>query len=160
MPIMDSELLFGESQSIAGTAGTSTTSTNVVYIPQVNDHTGTAQNDRPFVSQKLNWNCVVEDEELLSVTAGSSTITFDLYAHTAETGVTTSGTKIATKVITATNASTHPDGTQLFSDPLPVEIVKPYLETDATISTQELSTGKVTQWIGNAIQQGGEHGAL
>jgi hypothetical protein len=139
--------------SIAAAAGANTDSTNIVYIPQVNDHTGTAGNDRPNVSQNLNLNIVVEDEDLVAAVNGS-VLTFALYADTDATTVTTDGDVIITRDITANTTSAQPDGTQLFSIPLPVETFNPYLQLNVAVATQNLSTGKITAWIGNAIQQG------
>ena len=159
MPIMDEQLLFCESMSIAGSAGTATTSTDLVYIPQVKDHTGTSQNDRPFLNQNLNLNCVVEDEDMLAAADGSI-VTFALYADTDATTVSTDGDVIITQAITENTPSDHPDGTQLFSVPIPISTMNPYLELKVSVATQALSTGKITAWIGPPIQQGGEHGAL
>lgn len=159
MSIMDAELLLCESQSIAATAGGSTTSTNVIYIPQVNDHTDTASNDRPNVSDRLHLNVVVEDEDLLAAVDGS-VVTIALYNDT-DAVPTTGGDVIITKDITVnTPAVNYVDGTQIMSTPLPSTLLKPYFGLLSSVATQDLSTGKITAWIGTPIQQGGEHGAL
>ena len=152
MPIMDAELVFAESTSIAASAAGSTVLTDVVTIPQVNDHTDTAQNDRPNVSGRLHWNCVVEDEDLLAAVDGS-VLTFELYNDT-DTTPTTGGDAILTHTVTANTPTDQPDGTQLFSIPLPVGQLKPYYGVKVSVATQDLSTGKVTSWIGGPIQQG------
>ena len=125
----------------------------------LHDHTGTARNDRPNVSGDLHLNCVVEDEDMLASVDGSA-VTFELFADTDATTVTTDGDAIVTKLITENTPTEHPDGTQLFCIPLPIDTFKAYLELLVTIATQELATGKITAWIGPPIQQGGEHGAL
>ena len=53
MPIMDAQLLICESMSIAAAAGAHTHGTNIVYIPQVKNHKGTAINDSPNNSGRL-----------------------------------------------------------------------------------------------------------
>lgn len=159
MPIMDSHLLLCESQSIAGNSGTSTDSTNIIYIPQVKDHTGTSRDDRPNVSGRLHLNVVVEDEDLAAA-ADSSVVTIALYADTDDTTVTTDGTVILTKNISVTQTTNYPDGTQVMCIPLPIGTFDQYLQLKSTKATQNLSTGKITAWIGPPIQQGGEHGAL
>lgn len=159
MPIMDAQLLFSESQSIAGNAGTSTESTNIVYIPKVLDHLGASQNDRYFVNHNLFLNVVVEDTALLAAVDGC-VLTIALYADTDATTVTTDGDIILTKNFTCNTPADQGDGYVLMSVPLPVETMKPYLAVKYTKATQNLSAGAVTAWIGTSIQQGGEHGNL
>jgi hypothetical protein len=149
---MDAELVFGESESIAASAAGSTVLDGIVTMPQVKDHKDTLQNDRPNVSGRLHWNCVVEDEDLLAAVDGS-VLTFELYNDT-DTTPATGGDAILTHVVTENTPSEHPDGTQLFSIPLPVGQLKPYYATKVSVATQDLSTGKVTCWIGGPIQQG------
>ncbi|MFA5706617.1 MAG: hypothetical protein WDA41_09710 [Candidatus Neomarinimicrobiota bacterium] len=152
MPIMDKELTFCEALDIAGVSGTDTTGTYEVYIPQVKNHKGAAIDDSPNNSGRLFWNCVVEDADLLAGTDGS-TIKCDLWCHSA-TGAVDSGSIILTKTITANTPTDHPDGTLLFSLPLPAGQLDQYFEVEFTIGVQTLSTGKVTSWIGGPVQQG------
>lgn len=153
MPIMDAETLLCESMSIAASAGGSTDSTNIVYFPQVKDHKNDDMNQRPNVSGNLHLNIVVEDEDMLAAVDGS-VVTFALYADTDATTVTTDGDVIITRNVTENTPSEHTDGTQLFCIPLPVEQIKPYLQLKVSVATQNLSTGKITAWIGPPIQQG------
>lgn len=153
MPIMDDQLLLCEAQSIAAAAGSSTVSTNVIYLPQVRDHKAALMNDRPNVSDRLHLNIVVEDEDLLAAVNGS-VVTFELYNDT-DAVPTTGGDVIVTKAITENTPTEHPDGTQICSIPLPADQLKPYFGLKTSIATQALSTGKITAWIGGPIQQGG-----
>jgi hypothetical protein len=151
--IMDSQLLFSEAQSIAGTSGTSTTSTNEVYIPKVKDHKGSDMSDRYNVSGRLFWNCVVEDEDLQAA-GDSCALTIELYNHTA-TGAVASGSAIDSVVLSVANTSIdYPDGSLLFSRELPVTQLSPYFEVKYGRATQNLSKGKVTCWIGGPVHQG------
>jgi len=150
---MDSQLLLCEAQSVAGNAGTSTVSSNVIYLPQVVDHKNVAMNDRPNVSDRLHLNIVVEDEDLLAEVDGC-VITFALYNDT-DAVPTTGGDVIASVAITENTPTEHPDGTQICCIPLPVGQLKPYFGLLSTKATQNLSTGKITAWIGGPIQQGG-----
>lgn len=151
MPIMDKELLFCESMSIAAAAAASTIATNVVYLPQVKDHKGSDVNNTINNTQRMCLNCVVEDEDMLAAVDGS-VVTFELYNDT-DAVPTTGGDVIITKAITENTPSEHPDGTQLFSIPLPLGKLKPYFGLKIGVATQELSTGKITAWIGPATQQ-------
>lgn len=148
----DSQLVFATAVSIAASAAGSTVLTDVVYIPQVNDHKGTAMNDRPNVSGSLFWNCIVDGENMLAAVDGS-VVTFELYADSDSTP-TTGGTVILTKAITENTPTDHPDGTQLFCIPLPIGQFGPYLGVKVSVATQDLSTGKVSCWIGPPLQQG------
>lgn len=152
MPIMDDQLLFCEELDISGVSGTDTTGTSEIYIPQVKNFKGTAIDDSPNNGGGLYWNCVVEGADLLAGTDGS-TIKCDLWNHSA-TGAVDSGSIILTKTITANTPTDHPDGTQLFSIPLPAGSLDQYFEVEFTIGAQTLSTGKVSSWIGGPIQQG------
>lgn len=153
MPIMDAQLLLCESMSIAAAAGASTKSTNVIYIPPGVDHQGAAVDDRYNVSQRLNLNIVVEDEDLLAAVDGS-VVTFELFNDDSATPVDL-GVAIATHALTENTPTEHPDGTQICSIPLPVGQLEAYFELKVSIATQDLSTGKITAWIGGPIQQGG-----
>ena len=152
MPIMDSQLLFCEELDINGVSGTDTDGTNEIEIPQIKNFKGTAINDSPNNSGKLFWNCVVEGADLLAGTDGS-TIKCDLYNHSAA-GAVASGSIILSKTITANTPSEHPDGTLLFSLALPAGALGPFFQIEFTIGVQTLSTGKVTSWIRNSVQQG------
>lgn len=150
---MDSQLLFSEAQSIVGNDGTATTSTNEVYVPQVLDHKGSSMNDRPNVSGKLFWNCVVEDQDLQAEVDGC-VLTVSLYNHTA-TGAVASGSPIDEVSFTINNSAVaYPDGSKLFSRAIPVGQLSPYFEVKYAKATQNLSSGKVTCWIGPQIQEG------
>jgi len=153
MSIMDAELLLCQELSIAAAAANHTHSTNIIYIPQVKDHKGSAMDDRPNVSGKLNLNIVVEGEDLLAAVDGS-VITFALYNDAGATPVDSGGDVIITHAITENTPTEHPDGTQICSIPLPSGQLHPYFELLASIATQTLSTGKITAWIGGPIQQG------
>lgn len=156
MPIMDSQLLFSEAQDISANSGASTDSTNEVYIPKANDHTGTARADRPNVSGDLYLNLVVEDEAWAGNTA---VITITLYHHTA-TGAVASGAILMTLPTITLDANGLADGYMIGSYPLPQGAINPYLEMNYAVATANLTAGKVTAWIGPPMQQGGEHGAL
>jgi hypothetical protein len=149
---MDNELVLCEELDISGVSGTDTNSTNEIYIPQIKNHKGASIDDSPNNSGRLFWNCVVEGADLLAGTDGS-TIQCDLYNHSA-TGAVAGGVIILTKTITANTPTDHPKGTQLFSLALPAGPLDQYFEAEFTIGGQTLTTGKVTSWIGNAIQQG------
>lgn len=158
MSIMDSQLLLCEAQDITTAVGT-VVGENVIYLPQVNDHTGIARNDRPNVSSNLHLNVVVEDVDLLAAVDGC-TVTIALMNDT-DSVPTTGGDVIITKTITVNEpAVNYVDGTQIMSVPLPVELLKPYFGILFTIAVQNLAAGSITAWIGTPIQQGGEHGAL
>lgn len=153
MSIMDAQLVFCESQSIAGTAGTNTDSVDVIQLPQVLDHKNAAMNDRPNVSGRLCLNIVVEDENLAAA-ANNCDLTFRLYHHTAPTGITAAGKQVLEHVIAVAQVSNYPDGTKICSIPLPIRQLEPYLILNAARATQALSTGKITAWIGPAAQEG------
>jgi len=153
--MMDKDMVFLESVSIAGAAATHKHSTDIVRIPAVKDHKGSAMDDRPNVSGKLYWNCVVEDEDLLASVDGS-VITFYLYNGDTGTNplVDNGGAAIDSVAITENTPTEHPKGTLLFSRALPQGQLHEYYDVYATVATQELATGKVTSWIGTAVQQG------
>jgi hypothetical protein len=153
MGVRDDDLDLCSALDISGVATTSTDSTDWVHIPQVKDHKDTSVNDRPNVSGRLHWNCVVDGADLLAGTDGSI-ITFTLHADTDATSITTDGDVILTKAITANTPADQADGTYLFSIPLPVDQFNPYLQMKAVISVQTLSTGSIASWIGTPIQQG------
>ena len=155
MPIMDSQLIFCEALSIAGAAATHKHGTNIVYIPQVKNHKGTSIDDSPNNSGKLFWNVVVEDEALLAAVDGS-VITFYLYNGDTGTNplIDNSGVVILSKEITENTPTEHPDGTLILSMPLPAGQLHLYFDIYVTVATQELSTGKITSWIGTSVQQG------
>lgn len=156
MPIMDSQLLLGESQDVSANSGNSVDSTNEIYIPAVLDHTGTSRSDRPNTSNRLYFNAVVED----TAWAGNgAAITVTLYHHTA-TGAVAGGAILITAPVITLGASGLPDGYQLFSIPLPQGIINPYLEANLAVASANLTAAGITWWIGGPIQQGGEHGAL
>ena len=163
MPIMDAELLFGESIDAGSTsAGSSVISTNNVYIPQVTDHLGSSTNDRPNVSGGLHLNVVVEDE-VVAGSGGTSAITINLANSTAaitNSNLASADTILSTVISADASGSNYPDGTQVMSVPLPTTILKPYFAVGFTAATKAIATGKFTAWIGGPIQQGGEHGAL
>ncbi len=155
MPIMDSQLIMCEAMSIAGAAATHKHGTNIIYVPQVKNHKGTAIDDSPNNSGKLFWNVVVEDEDLLAAVDGS-VISLTLYNGATGTNplIDNSGVAILTKDITENTPTEHPDGTLLLSIPLPAGPLEPYFDIYIAVATQELSTGKITSWIGNSVQQG------
>ena len=155
MPIMDSELLICESMSIAANANAHVHGTNIVYIPQVKDHKGTAIDDSPNNSGRLFWNVVVEDEDMLAAADGS-VVTFYLYNGATGTNplVDNSGVAIASIAITENTPTEHPDGTLICSIPLPAGQLEQYFDIYVTVATQALSTGKITSWIGGPVQQG------
>ncbi len=157
MPVMDSLLLFGESQTIASTAsGATAISTNNVYIPQVYDHKGSAMNDRVNGSGKLFCNMVVEDTAL-DTGGGSATVTCKLVNHTAEITASTlaSADILLSKAITVdASAANYPDGAQIMCMALPLGQLKPYFATAYTVATKTVTAGKITAWIGPPMQQG------
>ena len=156
MPIMDAELLFSEGQDMATTSGVTISSTNIVHIPQVKDHTDTSRNDRPGVSRDNCLNMVVEDEAFVG---SGAVLQFGLYEHTASGSIVASGNLILQSDVTL-GAAGLPDGTQIASIPLPVGIIEPFLQVGMTVTTASVTAGFLTAWIGPPIQQGGEHGAL
>jgi hypothetical protein len=144
--MIDSQLVLMDTQDISGIATATVVGEDVVYIPQGVDHTGTAENDRVNVSDRLHWNVIVEDTDLLAAVDGC-VLTIALYNDT-DVVPTTGGDVILTKDITVnTPAVNYVAGTQVLSIPLPHGPLKP-------IATQDLSTGALTSWIGHAIQQG------
>ena len=155
MPIMDDQLVFCESMSIAANAGAHVHGTNLVYIPQVKNHKGAAIDDSPNNSGRLFWNVVVEDEDMLAAVDGS-VVTFSLY--NGDTGsnplVDNGGVAIASIAITENTPSEHKDGTLICSIPLPAGQLHPYFDVYVTVATQNLSAGKITSWIGGPVQQG------
>lgn len=155
MPIMDNDLVMCESMSIAAVAAAHVHGTNIINIPKAKNFKGVSVNDRPNVSGKLYWNVVVEDEALLASVDGS-VVTFYLYNGAVGTNplVDNSGTAILSKVITANTPTEHPDGTLILSMPLPADQLEEYFDTYVTVGTQNLSTGKITSWIGGPVQQG------
>lgn len=160
---MDAQLLFGEAIDVGSTsAAASVISTNNVYIPKVTDHLGSSQNDRPNVSGDLHLNVVVEDE-VAAGSGGTSAVTINLANSTAaitNSNLASADTLLSTVISADASGSNYPDGTQVCSIPLPTTILKEYFAVGFTVATKALATGKFTAWIGNAIQQGGEHGAL
>ena len=148
MPIMDSELLLCEAQSIAGVATTTTVSTNVIDTGALVDHKN-ASLQQSIMSGKMCWNCVVEDENMLAAVDGS-VVTFRLFDDS-DTTPTTGGRQILEFAVTENTPTEHPDGTKLFSIPLPAMPLSRYLGMSTNIATQDLSTGKVSAWIGPAI---------
>lgn len=157
MPIMDSQLLFGESIDLGSTAsGATKLSTNGVYLPQVYDHVNTAGNDRPNVSGRLYCNMVVEDEAL-DTGGGNATVTCKLLNHTAEITASNlaSCDTIITKAITVdASAANYPDGAQIMCTEVPNGQLKPYFAVGFTVATKTVTSGKVTAWLGPPIQQG------
>jgi len=154
--ILDENLVFSESQDISGNAGTTENSTSEVYIPRGVDHKGTAANSRYNVSGKLFFNGVCEDTDLAAA-ADSCALKIELFNHSA-TGAVSGGAAILTVDLTiaqvASIANKQKDGSLLFSVPLPVTQLAPYFEVKYSRATQNLSTGKVTVWIGGAPQLG------
>lgn len=153
--IMDSELLICESMSIVANAGAHVHGTNIIYVPQVKNHKGTAIDDSPNNSGRLYWNVVVEDTSLVAA-APSADVTFYLYNGDTGTNplVDNSGVVIASIAITETTTTTHPDGTLICSIPLPAGQLHPYFDIYVTVATQNLSAGAITSWIGGPVQQG------
>jgi hypothetical protein len=149
---MDSTLLLCEAQSIATTAGAAATvSTNVIDLGAHIDHKGNSIDSRTNTTGALALNIVVEDEAILAVTNGA-VVTFRLFDDT-DTLPTTGGRQILEFAITATTTPAHPDGTQICSLPLPAIALSRYLGMATSVTTQDLSTGKVTAWIGPVTQQ-------
>lgn len=155
MPIMDKEMVLCESMSIAASATAHVHGTNIVYIPQVKNFKGTAIDDSPNNSGRLFWNVVVEDEDMLAAVDGS-VVTFYLYNGATGTNplVDNSGVAIASIAITENTPTEHPDGTLICSIPLPAGQLEQYFDIYVTVATQNLSTGKITSWIGGPVQQG------
>ena len=153
--IMDSQIVLAESESIAANAGNHKHFTNIVRIPAVVDHKGVAMDDRYNVSGRLYWNCVVEDQDMEAAVDGSI-VTFYLYNGATGTNplIDNAGVPIDSVAITENTPSEHPDGTLLFSRALPATQLKEYFDLYVTVGTQNLSTGKVTCWIGGPVQQG------
>lgn len=150
--ILDAQQIFSDVQDITNNAGASATSTNSIDLGALVDHTGASLQSKINVSGRTHWNCVVEDVALLAAVDGA-VITFELYHHTAVDAVA-SGAVYASTTITANTPTDHPDGTQLFSIPLPVGDINRYLECKYSIATQNLSAGSITCWLGGPIQQG------
>ena len=153
--IMDDQLKFCESFSIAANAGNHVHGTNIVRISNVKDHKGVTVKDRPNVSGRLYWNVVVEDEDMLAAVDGSI-VTFYLYNGATGTNplIDNAGVVIDSVVITENTPSEHKDGTLLFSRAIPQGQLEEYFDIYVTVGTQHLSTGKVTAWIGGPVQQG------
>lgn len=149
----DAQLIFTTAQAISGSANDVIVLTDQILINQVKSGlTGSLGDDRPNVSGKLHWNCIVDGADLLAAVDGC-VITFRLYADSDSTP-TTGGTVIDTFAITENTPSEHLDGSYLFSRALPHGTFGPYLGVTATLTVQNLTTGKVTSWIGPPLQQG------
>lgn len=155
--IRDAELILCEQESIAGSAGSSKISTNVLDLGQVQDCVGALQNDRVNVSNRLLLNVVVEGEALVAAVDGCI-VTLELY-NDADNVPTSGGDIIITKAITVNTAGV-PIGTQLASIALPFGQLKPFIGLKASIAAQNLSSGKISAWIGTGMQQGGKIGQL
>ncbi len=153
--MQDKQLVFFESTSIAANAAAHVHPGDIVYIPAVKDHKGSAMDDRPNTSGRLYWNMVVEDEDMLAAADGSA-VTISLYNGDTGTAplIDNGGVVIDSVTITENTPSEHPDGTLLFSRPLPQGQLHPYFDVYVSVATQNLSTGKVTSWIGPPVQQG------
>lgn len=147
---MDAELVFGESMAIGTTAGT-TVFTNVIDLGAIIDHKGASLQNRINLGDNMALNIVVEDADILAAVDGS-VVTFRLYDDT-DTVPTTGGRQLLEFAITANTPTEHPDGTQICSLPLPAMKVNRYLGMSVEIATQNLSTGKVTAWLGSVAQQ-------
>jgi hypothetical protein len=148
--MMDAQWTFCKSMSIAGNAGTATDATDCVDMGQHYDHNGVAKDDNPNVSGKNFFNVIVEDEAL-DAAVNNCALTITLHADTDTTTPTTDGDIIITKNITVTASSSHPAGTVLLRQSLPVEAMNKVLAVKFTRATQNLSTGKVTAWIGTQM---------
>ncbi len=153
--IMDDQLLICESTSIAAAAAAHVHLTNIIYLPQVYDYKKTAMDDYPNISGRLYWNCVVEDEDMLAAVDGS-VVTFYLYNGDTGTNplVDNGGVAIDSVAITENTPSEHKDGTLLFSRQVPIGQLHPYFDLYVTVATQDLSTGKITCWLGGPVQGG------
>lgn len=145
--MMDSEFVFSEAQDING-SGQTIVSTNVVDTGAYVDHKNNTLSQQ-IMSGKMCLNCVVEDADLLAAVDGCA-LTIRLYDDT-DTTPTTGGRQILEFPLTVDTPSNYPDGTKLFSLPLPAMPLSRYLGVSYQIATQVLSTGKVTTWIGPAI---------
>lgn len=155
MPIMDNDFVMCEEKSIVANAGAHVHGTNVVTIPKVKDFKGADMKDRPNVSGRLYWNVVVEDADILAAVNGA-TVTFYLYNGATGTNplIDNGGAAILSRAITANTPTGHPDGTLICSIPLPSGQLEEYYDTYVTVAGQNLSTGKITSWIGGPVQQG------
>ena len=151
MPIMDKELLLCESFGIAATSGNSVLSTNVIYLPQVNNFKGTAVADMPNVSGNLHLNIVCEDESL--VAASTTNVALALYNDDNATPAT-AGSAVVTCTISQGATGGYTDGKQICSIALPAGQLKQYYQLKVTPATANLTAGKITAWIGGPIQQG------
>ena len=155
MPIMDNELFICEEMSIVANAGAHIHGTNIIYLPEIKNFKGTSKDDSPNVSGRLFWNVVVEGADILAAVDGA-TVTFSLYNGATGTNpiVDNGGVAILSKAINENTPSEHPDGTQILSIPLPNGQLYEYFDIYVTVAGQNLSTGKITSWIGGPIQQG------
>lgn len=153
--MMDAQLVFCESMSIAATAGSHVHSTNMVSLPATYNFKGTAMDDSPNNSGNLFLNIVVEDENLTAA-SNSSVVTFYLYNGATGTAPLpdNSGVAIMSKSISVNSTSNYPDGTLICSMPLPAGPLKRHFDLYVTVATQNLSTGKITAWLGAQPQLG------
>lgn len=151
--MMDDQLIFCESKSIAASSGAHVHGTNIVYVPQVYNFKTSAVDDSPNNSGRLYWNVVVEDQDLAAA-ADSAVVTFYLYNGDTGTNplIDNSGEAILSKAISVTQVTNYPDGSQVLCMPLPLGQLHTYFDIYVTVATQNLSTGKITSWIGPPIQ--------
>lgn len=150
MPIMDSTLVFAEALDISDlTAYAAVNFTNVVDLGAIVDHKGSALSTRANVTGAMALNIVVEDTALAG--NGSTTVTFSLYDHSTITPWT-GGRKLMEFTITV-SATSHPDGTQICSLPLPAMALSRYLGVTSLVAAGDLTAGAVTAWLGPVTQQ-------
>lgn len=155
MPIMDDQLIICESTSIAATAGDHVHLTDIVYLPQVYDYKKAAMDDYPNISGRLYWNIVVEDEDMLGA-ADSATVTFYLYNGDTGTNplIDNGGVVIDSYAMSQGLTTATKDGSLILSRAIPVGQLHPYFDLYVTVATQNLSTGKITCWLGGPVQGG------
>lgn len=142
--MIDSELIFSNAQSVAGTSET-ITGTNIVDLGSLKDHKGNALSGVVNVTGAMALNIVVTT----ALAGNTAVVTFKLFDHS--TTNPSAGRQLITLAVTL-GVSGYPAGTQICSIPLPSMKLGRYLGFYVAIETATLS-GNVSAWIGPVHQQ-------
>lgn len=159
MSILDAQLIFSDGQDISSiTAGGNSDSTNDIDITEYTNKTGTATNDRPNVSGRLNLNVTVGSTALTAASDGA-TLTIALFADTDATTISTDGTEILRRQVTVNSSAVSGStsaGSVLMSVPLPTERFGAHLIVNYAVATQNMAGGTVNAWLGPPCYSGDE----
>lgn len=149
MPVKDDLLIFDTEKSIAVNSGQTVVLTSVIPNPVITKYDGTTGNGRRGMQGDIFFNVVVEGEDVAAAADGA-VVTVALM-HDTDATPTTGGDTLLSFSFTANIATAQPDGTVLASMPLPLAEIKPYLGVLVSVATQNISTGKITAWLGSPI---------